>query len=307
MKQSAVGLVVSVLMLVLGACGAGQPAPAPTSTADRSEAAAAFEQAHAAFKDEYAAAVAIARKKGLSKATESVRAVRAAYFGLDAATREIDMPPEVLGDVNAMLSAIGDLIAALDLQGAASTAEAFRAADARAGETQGQADDAIEMVLRALGSEQAHQGPATNGSTTQRRLSPSYVSGDTIADASAWVDDLLAVGAVHANHLTPAEDMGVVIAWRAAFPVVLTDERVVGDDTRAPKNGISGFSVLPKDDAKSPGRTNPYVLAFAVRDDSGACAAGVLMGYPDPSETQVVPLERGAPCTGRSAAAAAVH
>ena len=296
----------SVLILLLGACGAGQPAPTPTSTADRVEAAAAFEQAHAAFKDEYAAGVAIAREKGLSRATESVRAVRAAYFGLDAATREIDMPTEVLGDVNAMLSAIGDLIAALDLQGAAATAEAFEAADARAGETQGQADDAIEMVLRALGSEQAHRSPATNGSTTQRRLSPSYVSGATISDASAWVDDLLAVGAANANHLTPAEDMGVVIAWRAAFPEVLTDQRVVGDDTRAPKSGISGFSVLPRDDVKTPGRTNPYVLAFAVRDDSGACAGGVLMGYPDPSEPQAVPLNPGTPCTGRSAAEAAV-
>ena len=76
--------------------------------------------------------------------------------------------------------------------------------------------------------------------------------------------------------------MGVVVAWRAAFPVVLGDSGVVGDEREAPKNGVSGFAVLPEDESKEASRTNPYFLAFAVAGRRGRLRRGSALGLPGP-------------------------
>ena len=93
------------------------------------------------------------------------------------------------------------------------------------------------------------------------------------------------MGAANVDHETPSEDMGVVVAWRAAFPEVLGDSGVVGYDREAPKNGISGFAVLPKDESEGGERRRTRTTSPSrPRDVDGHCAGGVLSGYPDPTE-----------------------
>jgi hypothetical protein len=306
MRRAAIALVLALVLAVLSACNAGDPEPRPTSDAGKAQAADAFAKAYAAFRADFAAATALGEEGGLQNATASVRAVRAAYFDLDTATREIDMPPSVTADVNVMFGAIGELIAALDKQAAATTSEDFEAANPASSAALKHADEAIQVVVDALGvGTDEDSGAGTSGSTKQRRIAVDYVSSGRVADAQAWVADLLKVGAANANHETPSEDMGVVVAWRAAFPEVLGEAGVVGYDRKAKKNGVSGFAVLPKDTAKEASRTNPYYLAFAVRDDAGDCAGGVLSGFPDPTKKRVVRLKTGTRCSGAAVAEAA--
>ena len=299
-------LVLALVLAGLGGCGGDDDSrPKPTSSADLAQAAKAFAKAYATFRADFAAATAHADEDGLPNATKSVRAVRAAYFDLDVATRKIDMPADITDDVNAMLGAIGELISALDRQAATTTTEDFEAANPASSAALRKADDAIQAVVDALGSGTDDPGTVMNGTTTQRKVDADYVSRDAVSDAKAWVTDLLAVGADHVDHETPAEDMGVVLAWRAAFPDVLTESRVVGYERQAPENGISGFAVLTENPEDEASRSNPYYLAFAVKDDSGACAGGVLSGYPDPDRGRAVDLKSGSPCSGEAVAAAA--
>jgi hypothetical protein len=306
MRRSAAALLMVLMVALLAACGGEEPRPQPTSDAERNQAAAAFAKAYTAFRSEFAAGTALGEDDGLKNATASVRAIRAAYFNLDTATREIDMPADLTDDVNAMLGAIGELIAALDKQGAATTTEDFEAANPASSEALKQADDAIQVVVDALGAgSDAEPGAGTTGTTTQRKLAVDYVNGETVSDVDAWVRDLLKVGAGNVNHETPAEDMGVVVAWRAAFPQVLGESGVVGYERQAPENGVSGFAVLPRNNQKEASSKNPYYLAFAARDADGDCAGGVLSGYPDPTDTRVVELKPSSRCSGAAVAAAA--
>ena len=308
MRRSALALVLAIALVLLAACGGDDPTPRPptSSDADKAQAAEAFAKVYATFRADFAAGTALGEGGGLKSATRSVRAIRAAYFDLDAATREIDMPDDVVPDVTVMLAAIGELIAALDRQGAATTSEDFEAASPASSAALEKADSAIQVVVDELGAGTgADPGAGTSGLTKQRKLAVDYVSDGAVHDAEAWVADLLAVGADNANHETPAEDMGVVVAWRAAFPEVLGDGGVVGDERRAPENGVSGFAVLPEDTAKEAGSSNPYFLAFAARDDAGDCAGGVLSGYPDPTDERIVRLKPGSRCSGATVAAEA--
>lgn len=305
MRRSALALVMAIALVLLAACGGDDPKPRPptSSDADKAPAAEAFAQVYATFRADFAAGTALGEEDGLKNATESVRAIRAAYFDLDAATREIDMPADVQPDVTVMLSAIGDLIAALDKQGAATTSEDFEAASPASSAALKKADAAIQVVVDKLGVGSSPDPEAgTSGITKQRKLAVDYVADGAIDDAEAWAADLLAVGADNANHETPSEDMGVVVAWRAAFPEVLGEAGVVGYEREAPKNGVSGFAVLPEDTGREAGRTNPYFLAFAVRDDAGDCAGGVLSGYPDPTDERIVRLKPGSRCSGAAVA-----
>ncbi|MGI9086014.1 MAG: hypothetical protein ACR2FE_12130 [Aeromicrobium sp.] len=300
-------LVLAGLLLIgLASCGGSDGSrPKPASSAGKERAAAAFAEAYTTFRTDFAAATATGEEDGLQNASRAVRAVRSAYFDLAVATRAIDMPTVVTDDVDAMLGAIGDLIAALDKQAAATTSEDFQAANPESSSALEEADDAIRVVVDALGIGTDDPSAGGDGATKQPGLSPAYVSGATVSDAEAWVADLLEVGADNVNHEIPAEDMGAVVAWRAAFPEVLGETRVVGYERSAPENGISGFAVLPEDDTKTAGPTNSYFLAFAVRDDSGACAGGVLSGFPNPTEQRVVRLKAGTRCSGAAVASEA--
>lgn len=297
-------LVLALVVAVLAACGGGdEPRPKPTQNAERAQAADAFAEAYATFRADFAAGTALGEDDGLENATASVRAIRAAYFDLDTATRKIAMPDDVVPDVNAMLGAIGDLIATLDKQAAVTTTEDFEAAKPASSAALQQADDAIQVVVDTLDAgTDADSDAGTSGTTKQRRLDVDYAPAGSVDDAEAWVDDLLQVGAANANHETPSEDMGVVVAWRAAFPVVLGDSGVVGYEREASENGISGFAVLPEDETKEASATNPYYLAFAVRDASGRCAGGVLSGYPDPTDQRTVRVKPGTRCSGAAVA-----
>lgn len=302
MRHVAFALILA-LVLSLAGCSGDAPAPRPSPDPDMPKAAAAFAKAYTTFRSDFAAGTALGEDDGLQNATSSVRAVRAAYFDLDAATRRIEMPVDVATDVNAMLAAIGELIAALDKQGAATTSEDFEAANPASSAALQQADDAIRVVVEALGVGTGEEpGAGTSGATKQRRIDVGYIDGSTVGDAQAWVDDLLRVGAGNVDHQTPAEDMGAVVAWRAAFPEVLGESGVVGYERQAPENGVSGFAVLPEDDKREAGPDNPYYLAFAVRDDAGRCAGGVLSGFPDPTEKRTVRVKPGERCSGATVA-----
>ncbi len=307
MRRVAHALALALLLAALAACGGDdRPPPKPAQDAERMQAADAFAKAYATFRADFAAGTALGDDDGLESALRSVRAIRAAYFDLDTATRTIEMPDDVASDVNAMLGAIGDLIAALDKQGATTTSEDFEAAKPESSAALQQADDAIQVVVDALGAGTgAESGAGTSGTTKQRKLDVDYVSGDSVDDADAWVADLLEVGAANVSHETPSEDMGAVVAWRAAFPEVLGDSGVVGYEREASTSGISGFAVLPADETQEASRDNPYFLAFAVRDAAGACAGGVLSGYPDPTDERMIRLKPGTRCSGAAVASTA--
>jgi hypothetical protein len=310
MRRLRRALVAALLAAVLAACGGGdEPRPKPTQSAERSQAADAFAKAYATFREDFAAGTALGEDDGLENATRSVRAIRAAYFDLDTATRKIEMPEDVAPDVNAMLGAIGDLIATLDRQAAVTTSEEFEAAKPASSAALQQADDAIQVVVDALGvgvdadaDADSDSDAGSSGSTKQRKLDVGYAPDGSVSDADAWVADLLEVGSANANQETPSEDMGVVVAWRAAFPEVLGDAGVVGGEREATENGISGFAVLPKDETKEASRANPYYLAFAVRDASGRCAGGLLSGYPDPTDERAIRVGPGTRCSGAAVA-----
>jgi hypothetical protein len=304
MRRLRRALVPALVVAVLAACGGGaEPRPKPTQSAERAQAAVAFAKAYATFREDFAAGTALGEDDGLENATRSVRAIRAAYFDLDTATRKIEMPEDIAPDVNAMLGAIGDLIASLDQQAAVTTSEDFEAAKPASSAALQQADDAIQVVVDALGvGADADSDAGRSGMTKQRKLDVDYAPDGSVGDADAWVADLLDVGAAHANHETPSEDMGVVVAWRAAFPEILGDSGVVGGEREASENGISGFAVLPADETKEASRVNPYYLAFAVRDAAGRCAGGVLSGYPDPTDERAIRVGPGARCSGAAVA-----
>lgn len=307
MRRLAGLFVPALVMAVLAACGGDdEPRPRPTQSDERAQAADAFARAYATFREDFAAGTALGEGDGMESATASVRAIRAAYYDLDTATRKIEMPEDVAPDVTAMLGAIGDLIAALDQQAAVTTSEDFEAAKPASSAALQRADDAIQVVVDALGiggdTEEGSDAGSSGGTTKQRKLNVDYAPEGSVDDAEAWVADLLAVGAANANQETPSEDMGIVVAWRAAFPEVLGDSGVVGGEREASENGISGFAVLPEDELKEASRTNPYYLAFAVRDASGRCAGGVLSGYPDPTDERTVRVKPGTRCSGAAVA-----
>jgi hypothetical protein len=300
MRRSALVLLLALVVSALPACGNGQPpASKPSPTVDVEAAKAAFAEAYADFRADFDAANAVREKDGFGNAKRGVRAVRAAYADLADATRRIEMPAEVAEDVELMLTAIAELVGTLDDQAGARTPEEFQDADPASSDAFQQADDAIQVVVDALGVDEPR------ASESPQRVDTPYIDGGSVTDAEAWVRDLLEVGARHADHRTPAEDMGVVVAWRAAFPDVLGESNVVDYERQAPKSGVSGFAVLPKDGRNPASRSNPYYLAFAVRDASGACAGGVLSGYPDPTQKRQVEVASEARCTGAAVARAA--
>lgn len=310
-------LLVSLLGLFLGLASlvADDAEPADESAIAVS-AAAAFEAAYETLQDDFAAAAALSAEKAatLAERTASIRAVRLAYSDFDTTVAPIAIPTAAADDVTAMHVAIEDLIVKFDLQGASSTVAAYREANPAAAAAYTTAKDAIEKVrttLRLLGR------PAPSATATEPEVLPTpgslqepvrapYLKGTRIVGAVKWRDALLAIGATNADtRYRDNDSLGIRDGWIAAFPKILTDAAVVAAGDKAPRNGISGFEVTVPDSTAEPSRENQQYLAFAVRDNKGVCAGGVISGYPALTITTPVNVAPDQVCSGLAVAAAA--
>jgi hypothetical protein len=70
---------------------------------------------------------------------------------------------------------------------------------------------------------------------------------------------------------------------------------VRGGGRDADPEGISIFA-NPIDDKDVVGTDNPWVVAFAVADTTGACIGGIVFGFPAPDTTLEAVIPEGAPC-----------
>jgi len=303
----------AVLVLAMWIADDAAPADDPSTAVS---AAAAFERAYDTLEDDFKAGAALAAEDdaSLAERTASIRAVRLAFSDFDTTVAPIEMPTGAEEDVTAMHSAIEDLLVKFDLQGATTTVAAYQEANPAAAVAYQTARDAIKKVRTTLEtlSEPAPSGSASESAdlptpgSLQKPVDPTYATPTRIADAVAWRDDLLAIGAANADtRYTGTVSFGIREGWVAAFPGILTDAAVVPAAAEAPRSGISGFAVLVPDPAVKPSRENVQYLAFAVRDNNGLCAGGVISGYPALTTTTPVNVARGQVCTGLAVAAAA--
>lgn len=309
-------LLACLLGLVLGLAALVAEEPAPDPAAGASDAAAAFEAAYEVLMSDFEAGAALApgAKATLTELTASIRAVRLAYSDFDATVAAISMPPGAVEDVAAMHAAIGDLLVKFDLQGATTTVPAYQEANPAAEGAYRAAGAAIEKVRRTLDDldrpATTSDGPAVDDlplpGSLQAPQTPGYVDGTTVADAAAWRDDLLRIGVTNADtRYTDDESFGITAGWVAAFPGILTDAALVRAEAEAPRNGISGTAVRLPDPSRESARDNAPYLVFAVRDDDGGCAGGVISGFPALTTTTPVDVVAGQVCSGLAVAAAA--
>lgn len=120
--------------------------------------------------------------------------------------------------------------------------------------------------------------------TSQFEIDADYVVGAEVLDAATWRDHLVWVAMENVDFGIPtsaSRSYGIVESWRAGYPSVLASWQLVAPGSGAPNNGISGPGVFLVDPAQEPSAANPYVVAFAVRDTGGVCAAAVVYGHPD--------------------------
>jgi len=302
------------LALVVAAYVAEEPEPDPAAGA--SAAATAFEAAYETLTADFDAGVALAPGKTatLVELTASIRAIRLAYTDFGNTVAGIVMPPGAAEGVTAMYASIEDLVVKFDLQGATTTVPAYQEANPAAKAALQAARAAIEEVRETL--ETLSRPPAAPGTeepvalptpgSLQPPLTPAYVVGTRVTDAVAWRDDLLRIGITNADtRYVDNESFGIRAGWVAAFPEVLTDASLARAEGEAPRSGVSGVVVRLPDPSLEAARDNAPYLAFAVRDDDGTCAGGVISGYPALTTSTPVDVARGQVCTGLAVAAAA--
>ncbi|KAA1421051.1 hypothetical protein F0U44_01615 [Nocardioides humilatus] len=321
-RVPAIAAVSAALLVLTAGCGGGsdsdksddKPTVSDTpSEADLATAAAAFSAAHTTFQADFEAGTALSAGDAatLEDRTAAVRAVRTAYYDFDAAIREIAMPADLTADVNALLTAIGTAIAKFDILGAVTTDEAFTEANVPATDAYVAADAALQTVLVDLGLAEETPTPTPtptapeSPTSTQTPVDAPYIDGTSVTDAAAWRDDLLSIGAANVDPdvFASSGSYGIVESWVAAFPDLLPVNGIEGDQIEAPASGVSGFTIYTVDDKDLPSATNPLYLAFAVKDASGACAGGILIGYPSPSTGRPVDVPAGEDCTSATVAA----
>jgi len=310
---------VGILVVGLAACGGGGGGDVAATTSPTTTAVGAVEgfdaadQAYATAFDAGSADVAAARKAGnLAGAQAGGRKIRDGLFAYDAALRTLTFPPAATAKATTLITAIADAIAALDAQNTATDLAAYQSADPTTGSAVRELIAARADLRDAVGG----APPANGGSSTtvrattstlvtkQQPLDRPYVSSGTVNDASAWLTDLLSVGAANADPaITSSDSLGIVEAWSGAFPLLTTSGRVVGSSVEAPAGGVSGFTVYAKNDKEPGSAGNPLYLAFAVKDSAGRCAAGALSGFPAPTAQRTLTLPAG-PCTGAAATTA---
>jgi hypothetical protein len=85
--------------------------------------------------------------------------------------------------------------------------------------------------------------------------------------------------------------------WSSVYPAL----RLVGSSVNATPQTVSVYRNLLQD--KQPASaTNPKVIVFAVMDTKGACAAGVIRGFPTYNDYAPVEIGPG-PCNASTALA----
>lgn len=319
MNRRLIARAVRLLLLVCllggvlaGAALVADDAAGPDPAAGASAAADAFEAAYATLTEDFDAAAALAPGKTatLTELTASVRAVRLAYSEFDAAVGAITVPPAAAEAVAAMHAAIEDLVVKFDLQGATTTVPAYQEANPAAAAAFTTARAAIAKVRTVLENLSA---PPADGAVAlpapgsrQGPLDPAYVVDARVTDAIEWRDDLLRIGVTNADtRYVDNESFGIRAGWVAAFPDLLTDSALARAEAEAPRNGVSGVVVRLPDPSREAARDNVPYLAFAVRDDDGTCAGGVISGFPALTTSTPVDVARGQVCTGLAVAAAA--
>jgi len=247
------------------------------------------------------------------------RSMRNAFFEFDAALRKIGFPAEVRSGVDALFSSLGVAIAAFDAQNAATDRDSFLAVDARTGPAVKAVIHDLFELNQKLGGPKVTSTTTSQTSTTDARvtvpitqpaLSRPYMKGATITDAKAWRDDLFAVAKANVNDKASFRgfysiSLGLIEAWEGAFPS-LGEDQFVKERTEAPSSGVSYSIPNSVNDKEPSSASNPVVSAFAVKDASGTCAAGVLYGPDVPTTPKVVNLPAGSACTGQAALDAAI-
>ena len=114
------------------------------------------------------------------------------------------------------------------------------------------------------------------------------------ASATATRDNLLTIAKTATFKADDAiHGFGVYAVWSAAFPGVSID----GYGVLATGSSISTYegSLYPKESL------NPIAIAFALKDATGACAAGGISGSDGFTTYQALTLAAGAACSGQSA------
>lgn len=78
--------------------------------------------------------------------------------------------------------------------------------------------------------------------------------------------------------------------------------RVRGAAVEADPEGIS-MAIMATDDKSPASGDNPWLVAFAVVDESGTCKAGVVAGFPAPNTPTEVTIPAGTACSAANAVA----
>jgi hypothetical protein len=143
--------------------------------------------------------------------------------------------------------------------------------------------------------------PTTSaGTTTVAPSTPTTpVATTTTLPAGLDVDGMIADGTVVREFLfdtialwgEAALDLDALAAGiQTVYPI-----DVRGSARDADPEGISIFA-NPVDDKDVVGTDNPWVVAFAVADTTGACIGGIVFGFPAPDTTLEAVIPEGAPC-----------
>ena len=115
----------------------------------------------------------------------------------------------------------------------------------------------------------------------------------SIRDAAAFRDRLLELaGKAKWDTAKVTEGYGAFAEWRARYPTL----GIYTPASPADQLRISVYvETLFVGGVAAP--ANPYLIAFAVADAGGRCAAGSILGFPRPTQFGQVTIEN-APCTG---------
>jgi hypothetical protein len=211
-----------------------------------------------------------------------------------ASTQLAGIQTQVSGAAGTVQAGAGTAVtgAATQVGGAASTAQAGAGTAVTGAATQ---------VTGAASTAQAGAGTTVAGAATQVTGAATARAGAGISlpitNADAARDAILEASKTGDWSKTGnPQDLANYPAWQQlANALKLAGAAVVADP------GTVSVYRNPVDSSQPPSATNPNLIAFAVDDSSGKCAAGAIKGYPNFSTYQTVQIA-GKPCTAQSVA-----